>query len=106
MFFLQVKSDVYRDSRMDHGDVSLVTWRLNNEGMSSEEALKSVEQWYYEEDVHSKIIEQTTHGLDHHAIVQVDSTETTVSFVFVVFVVVVVVVFVVVVFNFLSSYII
>lgn len=55
----------------EDSDVSLVTWKLNNKGMSSEAALKQVEMLYDDMDIESKVIEQNWNGLEYHAIVEV-----------------------------------
>ena len=59
-------------------DASLVTWRTNGKGMSSEEVIKQIHSLYedhYEEEydvIRSKIIEEMNNGLEYHAIVEVN----------------------------------
>lgn len=59
-------------TRLPHkGGVSLVTWKLNKQGMSSEDVFKHVEMQYEEVDVQSKVIEERWTGLEYHAVVEV-----------------------------------
>ena len=55
-------------------DLSLVTWKLNDRGVNSEDAIKEIESLYQGVKPQSKIIEQRIHGLDYHALVEVTET--------------------------------
>uniref|UniRef100_A0A7M5V394 Uncharacterized protein n=1 Tax=Clytia hemisphaerica TaxID=252671 RepID=A0A7M5V394_9CNID len=61
-----------------NNDASLVTWRMNGQGMNSEEIIKQMHSSYedhYEEEydvIQSKIIEEKNNGLEYHVIVEVN----------------------------------